>query len=230
MSDILSKINCPGDLKRLDRAELERLALEIRQSLIETVSQNGGHLASSLGTVELAIALHRIFNSPEDKIVWDVGHQSYAHKLLTGRRDSFNSLRQYHGLSGFPVRGESPHDAFGTGHAGTSVSAAMGMALARDLARKDSHVVAVIGDGSLGAGMALEAINHAGHMGIRLIVVLNDNGMSISPSVGAICRMLNQARFSSSVEFAKVQAKKTANLVAFWQVGMGGQQVDEIPC
>ncbi|MDO8568453.1 MAG: 1-deoxy-D-xylulose-5-phosphate synthase [Dehalococcoidales bacterium] len=209
MIGILGKVSGPADLKKLTPAELTQLAEEIRRQLVETVSQNGGHLASSLGAVELAIALHRIFNSPEDKIVWDVGHQSYAHKLLTGRRDSFSTLRQHNGLSGFPVRSESPHDAFGTGHAGTSVSAAMGMALARDLAGKEYHVVAVIGDGSLGAGMALEAVNHVGHLGTKLIVVLNDNGMSISPSVGAIARMLNKVRFSSSYEWAKRRASRT---------------------
>jgi 1-deoxy-D-xylulose-5-phosphate synthase len=178
--------------------------------LIDTVSENGGHLASSLGAVELTIALHRVFNSPADKLIWDVGHQSYAHKLLTGRRDSFTSIRQYQGLSGFPVRAESPHDAFGTGHAGTSISAALGMALARDLDGKSNHVVAIIGDGSLGSGMALEAVNHAGHLGTRLVVVLNDNAMSISPSVGAISRLLNQVRLDPRYESAKSRARQIA--------------------
>jgi 1-deoxy-D-xylulose-5-phosphate synthase len=177
--------------------------------MIQKVSENGGHLASSLGAVELTIALHRVFNSPEDKIVWDVGHQSYPHKLLTGRKELFTTLRQYGGISGFPVRGESPHDTFGAGHAGTSVSAALGMALARDLDKSKYHVIAVIGDGSLGTGMALEAVNHIGHLGTRLIMVLNDNGMSISPSVGAVSRLLNQVRFNPRYELAKSQAKKT---------------------
>jgi len=215
MSTILSKINCPADLKSLQPTELEQLAVEIRQTLVKTVSENGGHLASSLGAVELTIALHRIFTSPQDKIIWDVGHQSYAHKLLTGRRESFDSIRKYKGLSGFPVCSESSHDAFGTGHAGTSVSAAMGMALARDLAGLNYHVVAVIGDGSLGTGMALEAVNHAGHLGTRLTVVLNDNAMSISPSVGAISRILNQVRFDPRYEFAKRRAKKFASHLPF---------------
>ena len=212
---ILNKIDCPADLKGLGLPELEKLAVEIRERLIETVSLNGGHLASSLGLVELTIALHRVFSSPEDKIVWDVGHQCYAHKLLTGRRDRFATLRQYGGLSGFTVRAESPHDTFGAGHAGTSISASLGMALARDLSNSNFHVVAVIGDGSLGAGMALEAVNHAGHLGTKLILVLNDNGMSISPSVGAVSRLLNQVRFDPRYEFVKKEARKRVTRLPF---------------
>ena len=212
---VLDRINSPADLKGLNARELAQLASEIRQYLVKTVSENGGHLASSLGVVELTIVLHRIFNSPEDKIIWDVGHQCYAHKLLTGRKDSFSTLRQYHGISGFPVREESPHDAFGAGHAGTSVSAALGMALARDMRGLKNHVVAVIGDGSIGAGMALEAINHAGHLGTKIIVVLNDNGMSISPSIGAMARVLNQVRFDPRYESAKSTAKRTITRLPF---------------
>jgi 1-deoxy-D-xylulose-5-phosphate synthase len=208
MQSVLAKIGSPDDLRSLTQGEIEHLAREIRKVLIETVSQNGGHLASSLGVVELTIALHRVFHSPEDKIIWDVGHQTYAHKLLTGRKADFSTLRTYGGLSGFPVRSESEHDPFGAGHAGTSVSAALGMALARDAKGTGEHIVAVIGDGSLGAGMALEAINHAGHLGTRLIVVLNDNGMSISPSVGAVSRLLNQVRFDRRYESAKRLARK----------------------
>ena len=208
MQSVLAKIGRPDDLRSLTQAQIEHLAREIRKVLIETVSHNGGHLASSLGVVELTIALHRAFHSPEDKIIWDVGHQTYAHKLLTGRKADFSTLRTYGGLSGFPVRSESEHDAFGAGHAGTSVSAALGMALARDAKGTGEHIVAVIGDGSLGAGMALEAINHAGHLGTRLIVVLNDNGMSISPSIGAVSRLLNQVRFDRRYESAKRLARK----------------------
>jgi 1-deoxy-D-xylulose-5-phosphate synthase len=207
MQNVLDKIGSPEDLKRLSQPQITHLAAEIRKVLIDTVSQNGGHLASSLGVVELTIALHRSFHSPEDKIVWDVGHQTYAHKLLTGRKEGFSSIRTYGGLSGFPDRSESEHDPFGAGHAGTSVSAALGMALARDARGGKEHVVAVIGDGSLGAGMALEAINHAGHLGTRVIVVLNDNGMSISPSVGAVSRLLNQVRFDRRYETAKRVAR-----------------------
>lgn len=215
MSELLERINRPSELKKLAYPELEQLSAEIREEMVRTVSANGGHLASSLGAVELTLALHRVFDSPEDKIVWDVGHQSYSHKLLTGRRGRFSTLRQYGGLSGFPARSESPHDAFGAGHAGTSVSAALGMALARDLAGKKHHVVAVIGDGSIGSGMAFEAINHAGHLGARMTVVLNDNGMSISPSVGVFARLLNQARFDPRYESAKRRMKKTVASLPF---------------
>ena len=203
MSGVLSKINSPADLKSLSYLELERLADELREEIIKTISTNGGHLASSLGVVEITIGLHRIFNTPQDKIIWDVGHQAYAHKLLTGRRDRFSTIRQLGGLSGFPCRQESPHDAFTTGHAGTSVSAALGMAMARDLKKDRYEVIAVIGDGSLGNGMAFEAINHAGHQNAKMIVVLNDNGMAISPTLGAVARMLNQVRTSSRYESFK---------------------------
>jgi 1-deoxy-D-xylulose-5-phosphate synthase len=207
--DILETINNPTDVKKLNRSELGELCRELRELLVSRVSENGGHLASNLGAVELAVALHRVFDSPKDKIVWDVGHQSYVHKLLTGRRERFPSLRQYQGLSGFPDRDESPHDVFSTGHGGTSISAALGMALSRDLAHGDYHAVAIIGDGCLTCGMAYEALNHAGHLGTRLIVVLNDNGMSISPTVGAVARRLNAARTTHSY----LQAKKQTNRV-----------------
>jgi 1-deoxy-D-xylulose-5-phosphate synthase len=217
MSGILDKIDSPSDLKVLSCEQLKLLAGEIREELVKVISVNGGHLASSLGTVELTIALHRIFNSPVDKIIWDVGHQSYAHKLLTGRKDRFSTIRQYGGLSGFPLRSESPHDAFGTGHAGTSISAALGMALARDLNKEHFNVVAVIGDGSLSAGMAFEAINHAGHLGTKLIIILNDNGVSISPSVGALSKLLNKVRTDTKYEGAKRKAKWAITRLPFGQ-------------
>lgn len=203
MSKILEKIDSPDQLKNLTYQEMEQLAAELRDELVNRIYLNGGHLASSLGVIELTIALHRVFNSPDDKIVWDVGHQSYAHKLLTGRKERFDSIRQYKGLSGFPDPTESPHDAFGAGHASTSISAALGMAIARDLSEEQYHTIAVIGDGSLTGGMAFEAINHAGHLGTRLIVILNDNGMAISPNVGAFSRLLNQVRLDSRYELAK---------------------------
>jgi 1-deoxy-D-xylulose-5-phosphate synthase len=208
---ILDKINDPQDLKRLSYSQLNQLAAELRREIISTISNNGGHLASSLGVVELTIALHRVMNSDQDKIVWDVGHQTYAHKLLTGRKDRFSTIRRLGGLSGFPSRKESPHDAFNTGHAGTSVSAALGIALARDLSHADYQVVAVIGDGSLGNGMALEAINHAGLCNSKLIVILNDNGMAISPTLGALSRILNQVRSDQRYERAKSRLKKMAS-------------------
>jgi len=191
---MLEKIDSPADLKRLSLPDLRRLAGEIRECLIDRITENGGHLASNLGVVELTLALHYVFDSPRDAIVWDVGHQAYVHKLVTGRRDRFATIRQLGGLSGFCVREESPHDAFGAGHAGTSVSAALGLAVARDLQGQSGHVVAVIGDGAMTCGLAFEGVNNAGHLGNRLIVVLNDNEMSISPNVGAMARYLARLR------------------------------------
>ena len=208
MSRLLDKIDSPADLKELSPAALDELAAELRHEIITTVTTTGGHLASNLGVVELTIALHRVFNSPRDKIIWDVGHQSYVHKLLTGRRQSFSSLRQYGGLSGFTCRDESEHDPFGAGHASTSVSAALGMVIARDLAGENYQVIAVIGDGAVTAGMAFEALNHAGHLGSRLIVVLNDNGMSISPTVGALARLLSRVRFDQRLRGAEIRSKR----------------------
>ena len=208
MLRLLDRIDSPTDLKQLTLPELKQLAAEIRQELVATVTANGGHLASNLGVVELTIALHRVFDSPRDKIVWDVGHQSYVHKLLTGRRQLFPSLRQFGGLSGFTCRSESEHDPFGAGHASTSISAAMGMAIARDLTGDSYQVVAVIGDGAITGGMALEALNQVGHLGSKLIVVLNDNGMSISPSVGALAKLLSKVRFDRRYYWAKEGARQ----------------------
>jgi len=215
VSGILDKVDNPEILKSLSYIELNQLARELRSEIIEKISLNGGHLASSLGTVEITIALHRIFKSPQDKIIWDVGHQSYAHKLLTGRRERFSTIRQYGGLSGFPSRNESEYDAFTTGHAGTSISAAMGMALARDLSKSKYEVVAVIGDGSLGTGLAFEAINHAGRQGTKLIVILNDNGMAISPTLGAMSWILNQVRTDARYESAKNRVKNAFGRLPF---------------
>ena len=218
MVDVLDRIKGPADLKSLTHSELSELADEIRTELVNTVIKTGGHLASSLGVIELSIALHRVFNSPRDKIIWDVGHQSYAHKLLTGRRKRFDTLRQYRGLSGFPDPAESPHDAFGTGHASTSVSAALGIAMARDLAGDDFHVVAVIGDGSLTGGMAFEGLNHAGHLGTRFIVVLNDNAMAISPSVGALSRTLHSLTLDPRYYRAKEGAGRVIKRMPWGEV------------
>jgi 1-deoxy-D-xylulose-5-phosphate synthase len=182
---MLESINSPDDLKKLSVEQLPALAEEIRQFLLATLSKTGGHLASNLGCVELSIALHYCFNSPVDKMIWDVGHQAYSHKILTGRRDRFPTQRQYKGLSGFPKRCESEHDAFGTGHSSTSISAGLGMAAASDLQGIDNRVIAIIGDGSLTGGIAFEALNQAGHLHKNLIVILNDNEMSISKNVGA---------------------------------------------
>ncbi|MHB8577037.1 MAG: 1-deoxy-D-xylulose-5-phosphate synthase [Dehalococcoidia bacterium] len=200
---LLDRIQRPQDLHALTNGELEALAEEVRTELIRVVFETGGHLASNLGTVELTIALHSLLDSPTDKLVWDVGHQAYVHKLLTGRRDRFATIRQHGGLCPFPERDESVHDVWGAGHASTSLSAALGMAIARDLQGEQHHVVAVIGDGGLTGGMALEAINNIGHLGKRLIVVLNDNGMSIAPNVGAINRIFNRVRLDERYQFAK---------------------------
>jgi len=208
MSRLLDRIDSPTDLKGMTQQELKQLASEVRQELVAIVSTHGGHLASNLGVVELTIALHRVFDSPRDKLIWDVGHQSYAHKMLTGRKQRFASLRQYGGLSGYTCRGESEHDPFGAGHASTSVSAALGMAIARDLSGDDYHVIAIIGDGAITGGMAFEALNQAGHLGSRLIVVLNDNGMSISPTVGALAKLLNRVRFDQRYHRAKTESKQ----------------------
>jgi 1-deoxy-D-xylulose-5-phosphate synthase len=191
-SALLETINSPADLKHLLIPELEKLAGEIRTAIIETVAVTGGHLGPSLGVVELTLALHYVFNTPHDRLIWDVGHQAYAHKLITGRRDRFHTLRQYQGISGFPKISESEYDAFETGHSSTSISAALGMAMAKDLKGDSGKTIAVIGDGSMTAGMAFEALNQAGHHDKRLIVVLNDNEMSISPNVGALSSFLSR--------------------------------------
>jgi 1-deoxy-D-xylulose-5-phosphate synthase len=191
MGSILEGVNSPADLKALTAEELEQLAAELRAYILRTVADTGGHLAPSLGVVELTVALHYVYDAPRDKIVWDVGHQAYGHKILTGRRADFPTLRQAGGISGFPKRAECPYDAYGVGHASTSISAALGMALARDRRGEDFHVVAVIGDGALSGGPALEGLNVAGHQnGLNFTVVLNDNEMSISPSVGAMADYL----------------------------------------
>ena len=210
MHQLLTSINDPADLRRLPRKELEQLATELRDYVLESVSQTGGHLSSNLGTVELTIALHYVFNTPYDRIVWDVGHQTYPHKILTGRRERMSTLRQLGGISGFPRRSESEYDTFGTAHSSTSISAALGMALAAKLKGEDRFAVAVIGDGAMTAGMVFEAMNNAGvHDDARLIVVLNDNDMSISPPVGALNRYL--ARLMSGPVYSAV--RKTGKAV-----------------
>ncbi len=194
MYKILDSINSPADLKKLSYQELEVLSKELRDYVIKVVSENGGHLASNLGVVELTLALHRVFDTPGDKIVWDVGHQSYIHKIITGRRESFKTLRKINGISGFPKREESVYDSFETGHSSTSISAALGMAKARDLAGENYSVAAVIGDGALTGGMAFEALNHAGDFPTNLIVILNDNKMSISHNIGGLSNYLSKLR------------------------------------
>ncbi len=192
MYKLLDNINSPADLKKLKPEELVALAAEVREFLLATVSKTGGHLASNLGCVELTLALHYCFDSPADHIIWDVGHQAYTHKIVTGRREQFPTQRQYQGISGFPKRSESPHDAFGAGHSSTSISAGLGMAVARELKGEGNKVIAVIGDGSLTGGIAFEALNQAGHLKKNLIVILNDNEMSISKNVGALSAFISR--------------------------------------
>ncbi len=195
---LLDTIQIPAELRRLDKAQLRQLADELRAELIDAVSVSGGHFGAGLGVVELTVALHYVFDTPDDRIVWDVGHQAYPHKILTGRRDRIRSIRTGGGLSGFTRRSESEYDPFGAAHSSTSVSAGLGMAVGRDLLGKDNHVIAVIGDGAMSAGMAYEAINNAGHLKSRLLVVLNDNNMSIAPATGALNAHLNELTATGS--------------------------------
>ncbi len=222
---LLQQVDFPADLRRLNESDLPALAAELRRFLIGTVSKTGGHLAAGLGTVELTIALHYVFNTPEDRLVWDVGHQTYPHKILTGRRERMLSLRQKGGLSGFPRRAESPYDTFGVGHASTSIGAALGMAVAAARAGSDRNVVAIIGDGALSGGMAFEALNNAGNMDANLLVVLNDNDMSISPNVGAMSNYL--ARILSGKVYASVrEGSKTvlSTLPPVWELAKRAEE------
>lgn len=192
MSGLIEKINSPADLRALPQQQLPQVAQEIRQMILEKVSKTGGHFAGPMGAVDLVVALHYVFNTPDDQLVWDVGYQAYAHKILTGRRDRFGTLRQWKGISGFPHREESPYDLFTIGHGGTSISTALGLVKARDMHGRSNKVVAVIGDGSIPEGMALEGLNHAGHLKSNLLVVLNDNNMAIAPAVGALTSYFNR--------------------------------------
>ena len=209
---LLETIRSPQDLKQLNREQLTRLAEEIRQELVHTVSRNGGHLASNLGIVELTLALHRVFDTPRDQIVFDVGHQSYVHKLVTGRYERFSTLREYGGIAGFPKRSESEYDCFETGHASTAISAALGLARARDMKGEDREVIAVVGDGALTGGMCYEALNDAGNTHTRLIVILNDNEMSIAPNVGALSSYLTRLRISAGWQSAKSRVRHLSDV------------------
>ncbi len=209
----LSEINSPADLRQLRVEDLQEVADEVRQFILETTSRVGGHTGASLGAVELAVAMHYVFDTPNDKLVWDVGHQAYAHKILTGRRDDLHTIKKYGGLSGFLKRDESEYDTFGAGHASTSLSAALGMAVARDKKEKEFHVCALIGDSSLAGGMAMEAINQAGHLKSRLIVLLNDNEMSIAPAVGGLARYLNRIKGAQSYQQLKEDIGDTLEAV-----------------
>jgi 1-deoxy-D-xylulose-5-phosphate synthase len=230
MNKILDTINGPQDLKKLSLDELARLATEIRAYILEVVSKNGGHLSANLGVVELTLALHRVFDTPVDKIVWDVGHQSYTHKIITGRRDRFRGLRQRGGILGFPAREESDYDAYNTGHASTALSAALGMAVARDKNHGTNKILAVVGDGSLTGGVSWEALNQIGHLRTPLIVVLNDNEMSISPSVGAISKYLGYLASGQHYLRIKDRAKNILKSlpVLGWPIIRAGRGVEEL--
>src|SRR5438874_5987164 len=208
---LLDQVHAPDDLRRLDESQLRQFADELRQETIDAVSITGGHLGAGLGVVELTVALHYLFDTPRDRVVWDVGHQAYPHKILTSRRDRIRTLRQGGGLSGFTKRAESEYDCFGAAHSSTSISAGLGMAVARDLEGKAHNVVCVIGDGAMSAGMAYEAMNNAGAMNSRLIVILNDNDMSIAPPVGAmsayLARLISGRTYLSLREIGKQLAK-----------------------
>lgn len=222
---LLEMVNDPQQLRQLTLQQLKQLAGELRQFMIESVGRTGGHLSSGLGTVELTIALHYVYNTPDDRLVWDVGHQSYPHKILTGRREQMPSLRQLHGLGGFPRREESPYDTFGTGHSSTSISAALGMALAAQMQGSERKVVAVIGDGAMTAGMAFEALNHAGDLDANLLVVLNDNDMSISPNVGGmsnyLARLLSGKLYSTMREGSK---KVLKTIPSAWELARRAEE------
>jgi len=214
-SALLPEIRSPDDIKKMTLRELNTLAHEIREHIVSTVSSNGGHLSSNLGIVELTIALHRVFNSPSDKIVWDVGHQCYAHKLITGRYGLFSSLRKKGGIAGFPKRSENPHDAFNTGHASTSISAALGLLAADRIQGGKSHAIAVIGDGALTGGMAYEALSHCGHLGLPLIVILNDNKMSISRNVGGLSKYLSRLSMKEKYQAFRRSFDRTVKKIPF---------------
>ncbi len=222
---LLSAIASPGELRLLGERQLQDLAAEVRQFLLESVGRTGGHLAANLGTVELAIALHYVYNTPDDRLVWDVGHQSYTHKILTGRRERMTTLRQKEGVAGFPKREESPYDAFGVGHSSTSVSAALGMAIAAQREGKDRKVAAVIGDGAMTAGMAFEALNHAGDLHTDLLVILNDNDMSISPNVGGLSNHLARALSGKLYVTMREQGKKVLkNMPPVWELARRAEE------
>src|SRR6266511_5634261 len=247
MTRILDRIDRPQDLHDLSEDELEQVAQEVREHIIDTVGEIGGHFGANLGTCELAVALHSLLDSPRDKIVWDVGHQAYPHKILTGRRDRLDTIRTYGGLAPFLSRSESEHDAMGAGHASTSIGYAVGLkeAMLRGLG-EDGHVVAVIGDGAMTGGVAFEAIHQAGGLGTPIVVVLNDNGMSIAPNVGAISRYLNRVRLDAglwrtreSVEgrltelpggigaaLERLGPELKASLKAFWAPGLWWEELD----
>ncbi|VAW67465.1 1-deoxy-D-xylulose 5-phosphate synthase, partial [hydrothermal vent metagenome] len=215
---LLQTIDSPADVRALDKNQLTSLATELREFVIQSVAKTGGHLSAGLGTVELTLALHYVYDTPTDKLVWDVGHQSYPHKIITGRRDKMSSIRQHGGLSGFPKRSESPYDTFGVGHSSTSISAALGMSLAASLQGKKQKTVAIIGDGAMTAGMAFEALNHGGDTDADILVILNDNDMSISKNVGALSRRLSKMLSGKMYSSVRSGSKRMLEKIAMWDL------------
>src|SRR6187549_2584361 len=222
--DLLKTIDDPAQLRALDRRQLDQLATELRAYVLESVSKTGGHLSSNLGTVELTIALHYVFDTPEDRIVWDVGHQTYPHKILTGRREGMNRLRMLDGISGFPRRAESKYDTFGTAHSSTSISAALGMAVGAKAKGEKRRCIAVIGDGAMSAGMAFEAMNNAGAMDVDLLVILNDNEMSISPPVGALTNYLAKLLSGRMYSSARRASEHLLKRVGVWELARRAEE------
>src|SRR5687768_16176582 len=220
MPHLLDGIETPKDIRRLSIEQLSTLATEVREEVISIVSEAGGHLASTLGAVELTLALHYVFNTPDDRIVWDTGHQTYGHKLLTGRQDRFDSIRQLNGLSGFLKRDESPYDTFGAGHASTAISAALGMAVARDQKKEDNRVVAVVSDGCITGGMSFEGLQNAGHVGSDLLVILNDNEMFISNRVGALGAFLTKLLTGGLAKKLEHEVEKFLKRIQFYGAGL----------
>ena len=216
---LLKKIDSPQDLRRLSEDEVLQVANELRSFLLNSVSKSGGHLAAGLGTVELTVALHYVFDTPKDQLVWDVGHQAYPHKILTGRRESIHTIRKKDGLSPFPKRKENPFDSFGVGHSSTSISAALGMAIAAAQDNRDQQMIAIIGDGGITGGMAFEALNHAGVLDSNLLVILNDNEMSISPNVGALNNYLAKILSSKFYSTVREESKKVlSKMPSVWEL------------
>src|SRR5512132_3320028 len=224
MYELLKTVNDPAALRQLDRRQLHQLAAELRAYVLDTVSKTGGHLSSNLGTVELTIALHYVYDTPEDRIVWDVGHQTYPHKILTGRREAMSRLRMQDGISGFPRRIESKYDTFGTAHSSTSISAALGMAVAAKAKGEKRHCIAVIGDGAMSAGMAYEAMNNAGAMDVDLLVILNDNEMSISRPVGALTNYLARLLSGRIYATARKASEHLLKRVGVWELARRAEE------
>lgn len=214
MYKLLEGVNSPQDIKKMNMKQLKELSKEIRKFLVRNISETGGHLASNLGIVEVTLALHKVFDSPVDKLIWDVGHQSYVHKMITGRKEEFPTLRQYNGLSGFPKESESEHDIFDTGHSSTSISAALGIASARDIKKEDYDVIAIIGDGAITGGMAIEALNNLGYMEKDMIIIFNDNEMSIDKNTGAFSSYMSKIIKNSEAMSFKDNIDKIMNMTS----------------